>query len=128
MQQLLGVLMMQLAADKRDVDERSLLSKALINAGKILGLSQTDLGQVIGRDRTSIHRGIDPQSKSGELALLLIRVYRSLYALVDGDEANIKHWMKTESRHLGGIPADLIKTVEGLTAVVQYLDAMRGKV
>lgn len=110
------------------IDDRALLSKALINAGKILGISQSSLGEIIGKDRTSIHRGIDPSSKSGELALMLIRAYRSLYTLVGGDHKNIKHWMHTESHYLGGVPADMVKTIGGLNQVLEYLDAMRGKI
>jgi len=109
-------------------DSRHVLSKALLNAGKEMGLSQSDLGQVIGKDRTSLARGIDPQSKSGELALLLIRCYRSLHVLVGGDQGNIKHWMRTENNHTNGIPAEQIKGVQGLNRVLEYLDAMRGKV
>ena len=64
------------------VDRPQVLSKALLNAGRALGISQVVLGKVIGKDRTSIPRGLEPTSKAGELALLLIRCYRSLYVLV----------------------------------------------
>lgn len=109
-------------------DSPSVLTKALLNAGKALGLTQSDLGHAIGRDRTSITRGLDPNSKAGELALLLIRCYRSLYVLVGGKPADMKHWMHTPNHHTGGIPAEQIHTVPGLMRVVEYLDAMRGKI
>jgi hypothetical protein len=110
-------------------DPNTTLTKAFLNAGKSLGLTQDDLGQIVGRDRTAFHRGgIDPESKSGELALLLIRVYRSLYVLVGGQKGDLRHWMSTDNRHTGGIPAEQVKTVAGLIRVVEYLDAMRGKV
>ncbi|MCU7843426.1 MAG: MbcA/ParS/Xre antitoxin family protein [Candidatus Thiodiazotropha sp. (ex Monitilora ramsayi)] len=110
-------------------DESATLTKALLNAGKALGLTQDDLGKVVGRDRTAFHRaGIDPRSKSGELALLLVRLYRSLYVLVGGKAGDLKHWMQTENRHTGGVPADQIKSVPGLIRIVEYLDAMRGKI
>ncbi|MGD8559175.1 MAG: MbcA/ParS/Xre antitoxin family protein [Gammaproteobacteria bacterium] len=109
-------------------ENRNVLGKALLNAGKALGLSQTEVGKIIGKDRTSINRGVDPDSKSGELALLLIRCYRSLYVLVGGNAGDMKHWMHTENHHTGGIPAAQIQTVQGLNRVVGYLDAMRGKV
>lgn len=115
-------------AEQHNPDRFQVLSKALGNAGKGLGLSKAALGSVIGKDRTSINRGLDPNSKSGELALLLIRCYRSLFALVGGQQADMKHWMHTENLHTGGIPAEQIKTVQGLNRVVEYLDAMRGKV
>lgn len=107
---------------------KDVLLKALLNAGKHLGLSKTEIGRIIGKDRTSLNRGIDPASKSGELALLLIRVYRSLYVLVGGKAEDIKHWIKTENLHTQGIPSEQLQTVQGLTLVLEYLDAIRGKV
>lgn len=104
------------------------LSKALVNAGKALGLSQAELGQVIGKDRTNFRRGLDPHSKAGELALMLIRCYRSLYALVGGRAADMRHWMHSMNLHIGGVPAQQIKTVAGLARVVEYLDAIRAKI
>jgi hypothetical protein len=110
-------------------DESATLTKALLNAGKSLGLTQEALGQVVGRDRTAFHRaGIDPQSKAGELSLLVIRLYRSLYVLVGGKAAAMRHWMQTPNHHTGGVPAEQVKTVPGLMRLVEYLDAMRGKV
>ncbi len=109
-------------------DPASVLSEALVNAGKQLGMSQADLGNVIGKDRTAISRGrIDPASKAGELALLFIRGYRALFVLVGGNPQQMQHWMQTENLHTGGIPAEQIKTVQGLIGVLEYLDAMRGK-
>lgn len=105
------------------------LHEALLNAGKTLGLTQADLGKVIGRGRTDVSRGnIDPASKAGELALLLLRCFRSLYVLTGGDARVMRHWMHTENRHTGGVPAQQIKTVQGLIGVLEYLDAARGKV
>jgi hypothetical protein len=111
-----------------DIDQASVLAEALINAGKHLGMSQADLGQIIGKDRTAVSRGrIGPASKAGELALLFIRCYRALYVLVGGNPQQMRHWMQTENLHTGGIPAEQVKTVQGLTSVLEYLDAMRGK-
>ena len=112
----------------RSPDARRVLAAALVNAGRELGLTQADLGAVIGRDRTALSRGqLDPTSKAGELALLLIRAYRALFALVGGDRVAMRHWMRTENGHTGGVPAEQIRSVEGLSRVVTYLDAIRGK-
>ncbi len=109
-------------------DKSSILTEALVNAGKHLGMSQSDLGEIIGKNRSAISRGdIDPDSKAGELALLFIRCYRALFVLVGGDLQQMRHWMQTENRHTGGIPAEQIKRVQGLATVLEYLDAMRGK-
>ena len=105
---------------------RAVLTKAVLNAGTGLGLSRKRLGEVIGRDRAAFSRDLDPTSKAGELALLLIRAYRSLYALVGGDPSAMRHWMHTPNRDTGGVPAEQVRSVQGLVGVVEYLDAMRG--
>lgn len=111
-----------------DIDPSSVLAEALANAGKHLSMSQAELGEIIGKDRTVISRGrIAADSKAGELALLFIRCYRALYVLVGGNPQQMRHWMQTDNLHTGGIPAEQVKTVQGLATVLEYLDAMRGK-
>ena len=70
---------------------------------------------------------LDPASKEGELALLLLRAYRSLDALVGGDADAARNWFSAENDHVGGVPAARIQTVEGLADVVIYLDALRAR-
>ena len=65
--------------------ESEVLAKALFNVQTELGLTQADLGLIIGKNRSSVSRletkgEIDPATKEGELALLLISIYRSLFA------------------------------------------------
>lgn len=105
------------------------LGTATLRAAERLGLSRSELSAVVGRDRSSISRsGIDPDSKPGELATLLIRCYRSLAVLVDDNPAQLRHFMETPNRHLGGVPREQLKSVAGLVAVGEYLDAIRAKV
>jgi hypothetical protein len=40
----------------------------------------------------------------------------------------MKHWMHTHNHHVGGVPAELVRSVAGLMRVVEYLDALRGRV
>jgi Antitoxin Xre/MbcA/ParS C-terminal toxin-binding domain/Antitoxin Xre-like helix-turn-helix domain len=109
-------------------EARRVLSTALVNAGKELGLTQQSLGEIVGKDRTALSRGgIDPESKSGELALLLVRAYRALFALTGGDRDAMRHWFQTENLHTGGVPSEQVRNVQGLMRVVEYLDAIRGK-
>ncbi|GLS26818.1 MbcA/ParS/Xre antitoxin family protein [Marinibactrum halimedae] len=110
------------------IESADVLAKATLRAAKSLGLSQEELSTVIGRDRSSIHRGLQPTSKPGELALLLIRCYRSLYVLVGGNDDNMKHWFTTSNHHLNGVPKELVTNVQGLSRVTEYLDAIRGKI
>lgn len=115
-------------ATQTQPDPAQLLLKAFLNAGEALGLSREELGTVVGRNRSSFSRGgLAPEGKAGELALLLIRCYRSLYALMGGDRAHMRHWMRTGNAHTGGVPAEQIRSVSGLAEVIAYLDAIRGK-
>ena len=36
--------------------------------------------------------------------------------------------MQTHNHHVGGVPTELIRSVAGLVRVVEYLDAIRGRV
>ncbi len=108
------------------------LAKAAINAAERLGLRNRHLAEIIGTSEASISRlrsgrGLDPERKEGELALLFLRLFRSLDALVGGDDEKARVWIHAENDHVGGVPATRIRTVEGLIDVVQYLDAMRGR-
>ncbi len=109
------------------------IAKAVLNAAKQLGLSDTELGAVLGVDRTAISKlrakpSIKPDSKKGELALLLVRVARALFALVGGDGDWIIHFMRTSNKVTGGIPAEQVQNIAGLMTVLQFLDAIRSKV
>ena len=107
------------------------LTKALLRAAGLLGLSSAMLARILGVSEASVSRltsgarTVDPQSKEGELALLLVRVYRSLDALVGTDASQRNAWLQGENRALNGRPIDLIQRTDGLVNVVAYLDAMR---
>ncbi len=113
-------------------DPHFVLAKAVLRSGDLLGLSQQDLAQVIGVSPASISRmkaGTMPLTgKPYELAAHLVRVFRSLDAIVGGDEAAMRGWMQAENLALGGVPAVLIRTVGGLIDVVNYLDARRAPI
>lgn len=113
-------------------DPAAVVAKASLAAADRLGFSNRHLAAVIGLSEASVSRmqhsrGVDPDSKEGELALMFVRLFRSLDALVGGDDVKARAWMHAENDHVGGVPADRIRTVEGLVDVVQYLDAMRGR-
>ena len=114
-------------------EQRHVLAVALCNLKDILNLSNDDLGEIIGVHRNTVGRflkkgEIDPASKEGELSLLLIRVYRSLFALNGGNRDAIRHWLTTANHHVQGVPLEIMKTILGLSRVVNYLDAIRGKI
>jgi hypothetical protein len=98
----------------------------------LLGLTDAALGAILGISGASVSRlgggsrAIVPGGKEGQLAILFLRMYRSLDALL-GDAESCRGWLHAENTHLGQAPAVLLPSVEGLVRVTQYLDAMRGK-
>lgn len=113
-------------------DPADVLTRATLAAATLLGVRNNRLAEVIGTSEASVSRltagrRIDPGSKEGELALLFLRLYRSLDALVGGDEAQARAWLHAENTHVAGVPAERIRRVEGLVDVIRYLDAMRGR-
>ncbi|QIC71727.1 MULTISPECIES: MbcA/ParS/Xre antitoxin family protein [Acinetobacter] len=117
--------------ERPKVDRKAVLSKALLNAADQLKINQADLAEVIGVHRTAISKlkkkpDLDPDSKAGELAVLFIRLYRGVYALNGGNQDWMLRFLNSPNKATGGVPAQQIKTVQGLVHVVQYLDAMPG--
>ncbi|MGQ0505755.1 MAG: antitoxin Xre-like helix-turn-helix domain-containing protein [Myxococcaceae bacterium] len=108
------------------------LRKALVRAAERLGLNQAQLSRVIGVSESTMARivagsaQLDVDRKEGELALLLLRVFRSLDTVVGEDSASLKAWFHAENVHLGGVPAKLVQRAEGLVRVAEYLDGVRG--
>jgi hypothetical protein len=108
----------------------TVLTKATIRAADHLGLSQKALGHVLGLSESVISRMrngayVLERGKAFELAGLFIRLYRSLDAIVSGDEKSAREWMKHENLALRAKPIDLIQKVHGLIDVIQYLDSRR---
>ena len=117
-------------------NKKRVLTKAFINMSEELELSREELSQIIGPSTATLSRifnfkksnfYLNPESKEGELALLLLRLYRSLDVLFGGNAKQGSLWLRSHNKHLNGVPIDLMKSVEGLVMVIEYLDAMRGK-
>jgi hypothetical protein len=110
-------------------EDGRLIAKAVVRAGLALGLKQAEIAEVIGVSAPQVSRmkeaAVPVAGKSRELALYLIRVFRSLDAITGGDAATSRAWMRNHNTDLNGIPADLIRSAAGLVAVMGYLDAAR---
>ena len=68
---------------------------------------------------------VAPETKEGQLAALLVRLFRSLDAIVGNDSANASAWMNSFNRALDGVPRELIESPQGPVMTLQYVDAMR---
>ncbi len=121
----------KLRAAPDSANSAAVLTKATCRAAALLDIPNAALADVLGVSPSTVSRlgegrPIDPESPAGKRALLFLRVFRGLDALL-GDAESCRKWLKAENVHLGGVPAKLIRDVEGLVHVIRYLDAMRGK-
>ena len=49
----------------KELSPDKVLSKALLNVGKALNLTQAELASIVGKDRTTLKKGIKPDSVQG---------------------------------------------------------------
>ena len=108
------------------------LADATLAAAHRLGVPNRELARILGISEASVSRlsrgrTLRGDSREAETAALFVRLFRSLDTLTGGDETQAQAWYRAGNRHVGGVPADRVQTLEGLVDVVRYLDAMRGK-
>jgi hypothetical protein len=116
------------------VSDSALVTKAAIRAADKLGINSKVLAGVIGVSEATVSRmrngkhALEAGSKPFELAVLLVRLYRSLDSLIGGDDIAARAWLSNTNTVLGAAPIELIQSVSGLMNVIQYLDARRALV
>lgn len=109
------------------------LTKAVVRAAGFLALSQAALADVLGVSAATASRlvggsySLQPARKrEWEFALLFVRMFRSLQAIV-GNDHDAQAWLRNENLALGARPLELIRSAEGLVRVLHYLDASRAR-
>ena len=118
-------------ATRAVASEGAVVTKAALRAAGLLGLSNKALARIVGLSEASVSRmgtggyTLTPGDKPFELAVLFVRFYRAVDAIVHGDDAVARAWMANPNTALGGTPLELIQTLPGLVHAVAYLDARR---
>jgi uncharacterized protein (DUF2384 family) len=114
-------------------DSAAVLGKAVVRAAERLAVNGDTLARVLGISPASASRlaagtyVLNPSRKEWDLALLFVRLFRSLDSIVGSDEA-ARTWMRSENLALRNAPANLITQIQGLVHVVDYLDSHRGRI
>jgi hypothetical protein len=109
----------------------AVVTKAAVRAADRLALSNRALAEVLGLSEATVSRmgagtyQLAPDSKPFELAILFVRLFRSLDAIVGGDAVVARAWLRGDNTVLGATPISLIASVSGLVNVVAYLDTRR---
>lgn len=112
-------------------DPAEVLTGAVLRVAAALQLSDAELAQVIGIGKQEIElarlggKKIPVDSEAGERCQMLVRMFRALELLVGGDQENCRQWLRSRNEAVGGVPADVIATANGLRQVVRYLEWVR---
>ena len=115
-------------------DEGRVLTEAVSRVAACWKLTNDQLAAVLGLSSASASRlrsggyALDRSSKAFELGQYLVRLFRSLDALMGSDDRASVSWLKAVNLDLGGRPIDLVRTISGLVAVTDYLDDYRARV
>ena len=115
-------------------ERERIVTSALCKAVVKLQFSQSELADILGVSKSTasrIMKGthiLKEDQKDYEIAVIVLRIFRSLDAITGGeDHVNVK-WMRNENTALSGVPAAMLKNLTGLMNVVTYLDAQRAKI
>ena len=111
--------------------QSGIVTKAALRAAERLEIKNTILARILGISEPTISRmrkgtrELAPDQKSFELAVLFVRLYRSLDGIVAGDDKVASDWLRNKNSVLNAIPLELIQTISGLANVIEYLDSRR---
>ena len=111
--------------------EPSVLTRATIRAAERLQIKNAALARILGVSDSTVSRMrnkalfLERGDKPFELAILFVRLYRSLDSIMAGDDAVAADWLRNKNTALNGVPLELIQSVSGLVDVIAYLDARR---
>ncbi len=126
---------METAQLDRLPDDRSLvLTEAVGRVATLWRLTNDQLGSILGLSPATASRlrsggfVLDSSSKAFELGQYLIRLFRSLDAMMGSDDTASIAWLRTPNLDIGGRPIDLIRSIRGLTNVADYVDDFRAQV
>jgi len=68
---------------------------------------------------------LDPDSKQGEIALILIRIYKAIFNLSGGDIEWIHHFLNSPNLLTGGIPIEQLESMSGLLSVLKTVESLQ---
>jgi uncharacterized protein (DUF2384 family) len=110
------------------------LTTAVVRAAQYWELTNDQLGAVLGLSSATASRlragsyQLKPGDKAFELGQYLVRLFRSLDAILGSDDQSAAAWLRTPNLDLDGRPIDRIVTIRGLMDVADYVDDFRAHI
>lgn len=115
-------------------EPEKVLSSAVLKAAGILNINQAVLAKILGISPPTASRLFngdytlsEARKNEWDLAILFVRVFRSLETLV-GHGESARQWLQGYNKALNAKPIDLLVKIEGIVRVLHYLDAYRGRI
>jgi len=115
-------------------DRSEVLTSAVTRIAELWNLSNGKLAAILGLSPATVSRlrhgqaRLDPASKSFEAGQFLLRLFRSLDALLGSDDDAARRWLEADNLDLGGKPIDQVDTMRGLIELCDYVDFYRARV
>ncbi|MBK6629725.1 MAG: DUF2384 domain-containing protein [Betaproteobacteria bacterium] len=113
-------------------DRARILSSAVAEVARHLGISSVELGGILGISQSSASRlmngiySLHEHQKEWELAALFVRLYRGLYSIVGSNDQLAMDWLKSRNSAFGNqVPLAVIQQASGLVHACDYVDAHR---
>jgi uncharacterized protein (DUF2384 family) len=112
----------------------TVLTEAVRRVAQFWKLTNQQLGAILGVSIASAGRlregklELDSRTKAFEVGQYLVRLFRSLDALMGSDDQAAREWLRTPNLDLEQRPIELLSTFTGLARVCDYVDAFRARV
>ncbi|TCB64875.1 hypothetical protein E0H88_14575 [Acinetobacter sp. ANC 4216] len=111
------------------INKSEVLAKAAWKAAEQLGLKPEQFIKILhlegGDSDLSELQMLDPSSQQGEIALILIRIYKAIYSLNGGDIDWMHHFLNSPNLLTGGVPIKQMESMSGLLSVLQTVEYLQ---
>lgn len=110
--------------------DMAIITEAVLSAASNLKVNDRELAEILGVSKSTVSRVrsgtvLPGTAKVEELAIIFIRLYRSLDAIVGGDDQAAQQWLRNQNYYFDDAPIKLLFSCAGLISVVDYLDSYR---
>ena len=113
----------------QSINQSRVLAKAAWKAAEHLGLKPEQFLRILHLECVDMNLSeatlmLDLNSKQGEIALILIRIYKAIYNLNGGDTKWMHHFLNSPNLLTSGIPIEQLESMSGLLSVLKTVESL----